>query len=858
MTQIMTLSFGTRLGRYEIRSKLGAGGMGEVYLAEDTKLNRKVAIKFLPTDSLASEQANRRLLREARAAATLDHPNICAIHEVSEEEGRSFIVMQYVDGETLDMRMKRKPLDMSESLSIAAQVADALAEAHAHGIIHRDIKPSNIIITPRGQAKVMDFGLAKVVVSEVGGEAETQSLLTAPGAVVGTVPYMSPEQVKGAPVDARSDIFSFGVTLYEMVAGRQPFARQTPAETMAAILRDEPPELAQSGIDSPHELDQLIRHCLAKNPAERFQSARDLALTLRAMSTSATRSTSIPARPTRRIHPLVWVGLALFVSLLAIAWWQPWRRTPAGQSQQRLISSFPGGHREASFSPDGSLITFINDSGGVPQVWVKNLAQGDPIQITTGEIPAHRPRWSPKNDQIVFSRAGSIWSVPPLGGTARKVIEGGSNPNWSWDGGRLVYEKDEQIWTAKAEGSDQRKVEGVPTPDILLADRMPAFSPDGSLIAFFQCTKGPIGDVWVMPSTGGQPRQLTFDDHFGGTPVWTPDGRFIVFSSLRAGSRTLWKVAASGGSPEPVLVSAGEDTDPELSRDGTKLIYTNTRNSFILTLWNPVTHQTRELMEARYDITDPSFSPQADKISFFVVENDGDIQVHTINLEGGNSIQVTRAKGERNIHPRWSPDGLWLYFYQIRPTFSFRKISVSGGQSSEIAAGWAWGTHSAAEVDPQGKLIAYVRQEKDRPPVTMIREIATGKETVFKSSFMERQWSKDGKAILGIELAPSDSTTIREISICSVETRACRQLTRGRSAQWSSDDSRVYFLRDGKSGQEKELWAISSAGGEEKQLGVLRFHPIGTFYDVSPKGEIVYVRFNPGKPELWLTDFPRP
>lgn len=304
-------------------------------------------------------------------------------------------------------------------------------------------------------------------------------------------------------------------------------------------------------------------------------------------------------------------------------------------------------------------------------------------------------------------------------------------------------------------------------------------------------------------------------------------------------------------------MSAGEDTEPELSRDGTKLIYTNTRNSFILTLWNPATNQTRELMEARYDLTDPSFSPQADKISFFLVETDGNIQIRTIDLDNGNSIQVTRAKEERNIHPHWSGDGLWLYFYQIRPTLSFRKISVSGGQSFEVAAGWTWGTHNA-QVDPKGRLIAYVKQEKDHPPVTIIREIETGKETVFESSFSDPQWSKDGKAILGTGLTSGNSPARIEISICTVQTGACRQLTRGRIPRWSSDGSRVYFLRNSKEGAGKELWSISAAGGDEKQLGVLRFHPIGTLYDVSPKGEIVYVRFNPGQPELWLADFPRP
>ena len=250
---------GVRLGRYEIKFQLGAGGMGEVYLAEDTQLGRRVAVKILPPEAVSDEHARKRLVREARAAATLDHPNICSIHEVGEEGGRSFIAMQYVEGETLDVRMKRKPLELSESLVIAAQVADALAEAHAHSIIHRDIKPSNIIVDTRGQVKVMDFGLAKIVAGAIDGEAETHSLLTTPGAILGTVPYMSPEQVRGEVLDARSDLFSLGVVLYEILSGRQPFASESVAASASAILTREPPPLARFVPDTPDELQRIVR-----------------------------------------------------------------------------------------------------------------------------------------------------------------------------------------------------------------------------------------------------------------------------------------------------------------------------------------------------------------------------------------------------------------------------------------------------------------------------------------------------------------------------------------------------------------------------------------------------------------------
>jgi len=273
---------GTKLGHYKILSPLGAGGMGEVYLAEDTKLNRKVAIKLLPTGASESENANRRLLREAQSAANLDHPNICGILEVSEDNGRNFICMQYVEGETLDARMKRQPLELSESLAIAVQVADALAEAHARGTVHRDIKPSNIMVTARGSVKVMDFGLAKLIQkTAIESEAETEALLSSPGALIGTLPYMSPEQVRCEVLDGRSDIFSFGVVLYEMISGQQPFASKSSAATASAILTHEPAPLVRFAKEVPAELERIVDKALHKNPDERYQTAKDLLIDLR-------------------------------------------------------------------------------------------------------------------------------------------------------------------------------------------------------------------------------------------------------------------------------------------------------------------------------------------------------------------------------------------------------------------------------------------------------------------------------------------------------------------------------------------------------------------------------------------------
>jgi serine/threonine protein kinase len=273
---------GSNLSHYRILSKLGGGGMGEVYLAEDTKLNRRVAIKLLPETAYADKQAHQRLIREARTAANLDHPNICSIHEIAEDGGHSFICMQYIEGETLDTLLKRKTLSQVEILSIAVQVADALAEAHSHETIHRDIKPSNIMITSRGAVKVMDFGLAKLMQPEqIASEAETAAMISTPGAVIGTLPYMAPEQVRGESLDGRSDIFSSGVVLYEMLSGHQPFLDKSSAGTASAILTREPLPLARFAPNISPELERIVLKTLQKDPDDRYQTAKDLLIDLR-------------------------------------------------------------------------------------------------------------------------------------------------------------------------------------------------------------------------------------------------------------------------------------------------------------------------------------------------------------------------------------------------------------------------------------------------------------------------------------------------------------------------------------------------------------------------------------------------
>ncbi|MGH9907761.1 MAG: hypothetical protein ACRD8U_19505, partial [Pyrinomonadaceae bacterium] len=472
---------------------------------------------------------------------------------------------------------------------------------------------------------------------------------------------------------------------------------------------------------------------------------------------------------------------------MAASYWL--RSTQRHESpQQHLISTFAGSHHAASFSPDGNMIAFVNAAAGLSQVWVKNLSQGEPVQITFGEDPAERPRWSPRGDQIVYVHQSqtmhNIWSVSPHGGEPRKLIEGGRNPSWSSNGARLVFERGYSIWTANSDGGDQRKVEGIPPTDLLLADRMPALSPDGSLIAFFQKAKGPIGDYWVIPTTGGQARRLTNDDSLGGAPTWTPDGRFVVFPSQRAGSMTLWKVPAAGGEAQPVLVSAGEDTDPEISRDGRRLIYTNTRKSFTLTLTDLASGQQKDLYQSRTHLVDPSFSLQGDKIVFFGFAEGGGVHVYTADADGQNLRQLTRGRDQQNIHPQWSADGSAVYFYQQRPVTSFCKLLLSDGGLTELIQGWEWATHYGSRVDPAGRWLVYSRMDQGNHVATMIRDLETGKETTFRLLLRYPRWFPDGKFIVGVD---QSSGSPGDITVCPLEAGPCRKLARGFYPSWSHD-----------------------------------------------------------------------
>ncbi len=409
----MTLSLGDRIGRFEVLGCLGVGGMGEVYRARDPQLQREVAIKVLPAAVSGEPDRQRRFEQEARAAGSLNHPNILAVYDVGVHDGATWIVTELLVGETLRQRMDGRPLPPRTVVDYAIQIASGLAAAHERGIVHRDIKPANLFVTTDGRVKILDFGIAKLIGPDESGDAtETITIDGVQRArVVGTAIYMSPEQARGLRTDHRSDIFSFGTVLYEMVAGLPPFRRGTTADTLSAIVNDEPPGFS-STTPVHGGLDRLVRHCLEKEPLARFQSARDLVFDLENLPN--TSGTTPAAAPRRRVwrKTAALVGLALLgVSAVVLLGYLAGRRAAPAQNSMtvpsvRRVTDFPGLEESPSISPDRRSVAFTANVNGRRQIFVRLLTSGPPLQITKEPIDHQLPRWSPDASSLLYLLAG--------------------------------------------------------------------------------------------------------------------------------------------------------------------------------------------------------------------------------------------------------------------------------------------------------------------------------------------------------------------------------------------------------------------------------------------------------------------
>jgi eukaryotic-like serine/threonine-protein kinase len=726
--------------------------MGEVYLVEDTKLDRQVALKLLPAEVVDNPQRRSRFMREAKALATLNHPNIVTVHSVEEADGVHFFTMELVRGKTLAALLPRQGVALGKFFDLAIPLVNALAAAHHHGITHRDLKPENVMVRDDGCVKVLDFGLAKGDRDVAAGadvapaNAATLSVdanFTQHGRVVGTPAYMSPEQAEGSAVDQRSDIFSLGILFYEMLCGDRPFTGTTTAATIGSILGDVPRSLSGRQPSVPRELARTVHRCLEKDPANRYQSVIDVRHALEDIKRdldsdelrAAPRST-----PRRWSLPAMALGAAAVASI-AVAGWFALNPEPAavdpvpalGNAIQ--ITSTHAVETYPTWSPDGGRIAYEVRDGYVTasawsQIWVAQLGGGDPVHLTADHPGNNRmPSWSPDGAQIAFfSDRGGEWgvdAVSAIGGTRRRLLSlpdlgaasSWSAPQWSSDGRRLflsVTEKGENTLAVLELPSLQVRRERLPGRGSFIWDL--ALSPDDRRLAYVEGGGGAteITQLFTMPVNGGDRVALTDGRTLVWSPTWSRDSRTLFYVSNRGGSMDLWQQRmAEDGHPtgEPALLTPGLGvTSAVFSRDGTKLAYT--RGGRVSNVWRiPVDlDKTATWADARQLTFEHAFiefidpSPDGQRLALSSNRR-GNQDLYTLPIDGGEMTPLT-TDPTPDWAPSWSPDGLEIAFYSYRS--GNRDVWVmpsSGGPARQLTT--KEGTDWMPEWSPDGLEIAY-------------------------------------------------------------------------------------------------------------------------------------------------------
>jgi Tol biopolymer transport system component/predicted Ser/Thr protein kinase len=715
------------ISHYRVLKKLGAGGMGEVYLAEDTTLDRRVALKLLPPEHTQDQERVRRFRQEAKAASALNHPNILTIHEVGEAEGRHFIATEFIDGETLREALRRTGrMEAGEALNVAAQVASALAVAHEAGIVHRDIKPENIMLRSDGYVKVLDFGVAKLT-ETIGPQSDETSTRTIPfaanteaGVVLGTAQYMSPEQATGRTVDARADIFSFGAVLYEMVTGQRAFQGASLMETMAAILNQEPKPLPAKV--SP-DLARLILRCLRKDPARRYQTMADLKVALEDLR-EETRSGQRVAVSLRR-HWTWTIGAALLLValLFGLSVWQPWRaRQNAEPLRAVALTTLPGVEQSPSLSPDGKYVVFAwtGPRQDNQDVYVQMIGSGSPLALTTNPLNDYGPVWSPDGRWIAFfrseptaptgPRSRELRVIPPLGGPERKVADIRSHDffpvgrylAWSPDSSALVVTdspgegQPEALFVVSLETGEKRRLTDPRSP--VLADTSPAVSPDGRSLVFLRKTTWAAGELHLLPlgeglTAAGEPRRLTSVDQRADYPAWMPDSAEIVFSARHS----LWKLAVAGAGPPSRIPYVGEDgLTPTISRgapgEPARLVYV--RSSSDTNFWRIETSApgvpssappVLAISSTRWEYH-AAFSPDGRRVAFTSLRS-GDAEIWVANPDGSDAVKLTSTGALDTNCPYWSPDGQLIAFSSNgEGEFDVYVVPAAGGKPRRLTS----------------------------------------------------------------------------------------------------------------------------------------------------------------------------
>ncbi len=871
----MPLTAGTTLGQYEIRSPLGAGGMGEVYRAHDTRLDRDVAIKVLPESLTSDAERLQRFEQEARATAALNHPNILAVHQMATDNGVSYLVEELLDGETLRDLLRRGPIPLRKAIDYAVQIAHGLAAAHDRGIVHRDLKPENLFLTKDGRVKILDFGLARLLPSkDASGQEATVTQKTDPGVVLGTVGYMSPEQVRGKTVDHRTDIFAFGAVLYEMVTGKQTFRKPTSAETMTAILNEDPPSMSQLTSTAPPGLQRVVHRCLEKDPEQRFHSAHDLAFALEALSDSAITTPSgghTPAREgwSRRQIALAGVVAAVVLAVAGLAYWV--LRPAAAPRVSNYVQLTHDGHAKDLVGTEGSRLYYAVTSPEYQGMEEMSTSGGEPKKLPNLAPPGFTPvSLSPDGSAIlaydvqVGIGSGPIWSLPLFGGSPRRLGDAiGRGASLSPDGKWLAYANRSELFLAKADGTDIRKLVTMGDPAVIYET---VWSPDQRHLR-----------LSVVDTLGG--RSLIWEVAIDGTGLhrllpgwtqrpeqeccgrWTPDGRYFIFRSRRQ----IWALPRTSGflptTPKPVQLTFSPLTmqRPVPSADGHKLF---------------VVGRTYSGEAMRYDSKSGQFVTylggiSADEFSFsrdgqwvaYVTYPDG--VLWRSRVDGSERLQLTYPSsglfppGFARI-PRWSRDGKRIIFFEIQTDSSLKTLEISADGTSLHTLLPADGVlQRIGSWSPDETKIALSGNANEPEATISIMDVATHKidELPGSKGIVGATWSPDGWHIVGV------SADLTRVLLFDFHTGKWTELVKAQPAgfAFSPDGQYLQYLDSSGPGC---VWKIRlSDGHKEKVVDLQNF--VGTGYygfaqlSVAPDGSPLLLR-DTGTQDIYSLDWQEP
>jgi eukaryotic-like serine/threonine-protein kinase len=774
---------GQTLAHYRIVKRIASGGMGEVFLAEDTKLDRRVALKTLPAEFATDADRRARLAREAKAIAALNHPNIVTVYSVERVDGVDFITMELVQGRTLAELLPRHGLTLDKFFAIAIPLVDAVAAAHQHGILHRDLKPSNVMVSDDGRVKVLDFGLAKAPAAPAAVSASTISASpTLDGHVMGTPAYMSPEQAEGKAVDTRSDIFSLGVLFYEMLTRQRPFSGDSSASTLASIMKDTPPPIGQLNSNIPRDLTRAVHRCLSKQPIDRYQTAIDFRHDLEVAMEDYQSGVSTPVRadttPRRgKLGPWVLLAVAMTAVVAVTSLWTYYLR-PGSPSAALLgnavqvtstltVESYP------TWSPDGLRLAYqSSDRGwiyvGDHDIWVAQVGGGEPVNLTK-DSPANdrMPSWSPDGRQIAFfsDRSGewAVYTVSAIGGQPRGVLHLGdrpgiawSAPQWSKDGTQLYVS-----WNQAGENVVLLlSLDSSATTRVVLPRHEGNYCwdlsvrPDGGRLAYVEGGGGAtdVTRLWTISASGGGAVPLTDGRTDVWSPTWSGDGRAIFFVSNRGGTRDLWRQAVDDdGRPigEPTAITAGVGIrTAAFSSDRRKLAYTRggrVANVFrVPLLERPATWaEAQQLTVEHAEVETLDLSPDGKTLALSS-DRRGNKDLWLVPSTGGEMTQLT-IDPTPDWSPRWSPDGMEIAFYAYRSgNRDVWVMPARGGPARQLSV--HVGDDSYPVWSPEGREIAFWSRSRS---LTLIVDAKGSEPRPLNAVISSRaEWSPDGKWLL--------------------------------------------------------------------------------------------------------------